>query len=253
MKLHYKQKGSGKPIILLHGVLGNLDNLNMLKLDEYFQTIQVDLRNHGLSPWSDVMNYPAMAQDIIELCHDLQLKEVIIIGHSMGGKVAMKLTELAPELIKQIVVLDIAPVDYNKTDPHHDPNKKVFAALNQCITQNLTDRKEIMTVLEQGGLNAATIQFLLKSFKQGQWLFNFPVINKNYDQIRGWEPIPPWLIPTLFIRGGNSNYIDDADYAEIAGQFPYAQIETVAGAGHNLHAEKTSEVRNLVNSWLTNI
>ena len=88
MKLNYKLQGNKQPILLMHGLFGSLDNLNMLAKDlvANYQTIQVDLRNHGQSPWSNIMNYQAMAEDIVELCHDLQLQNLILIGHSMGGK-----------------------------------------------------------------------------------------------------------------------------------------------------------------------
>ena len=92
MKLNYKLQGNKQPILLMHGLFGSLDNLNMLAKDlvANYQTIQVDLRNHGQSPWSNIMNYQAMAEDIAELCHDLQLQNLILIGHSMGGKVVLR-------------------------------------------------------------------------------------------------------------------------------------------------------------------
>ncbi|MDF7666372.1 alpha/beta fold hydrolase [Orbaceae bacterium ESL0727] len=250
MKLNYKQHGIGKPILFLHGVLGNLDNLSQLAkgLVDHYQIIQVDMRNHGLSPWSDSMDYALMAEDIVELCHDLQLTEIIVIGHSMGGKVAMKLTQVAPNLIKQLVILDIAPVAYHDDAARRDPNKQVFAALKPTV--QLTDKKQIITHLHEAGLDDATSHFLLKSFKHDHWLPNLAVIIPQYEQIRDWQTIPPWYGPALFIRGGNSHYISDDDYADIVSQFPYAQIITIDGAGHNVHAEKTQEVLTVITDWL---
>jgi len=106
-----------------------------------YQTIQVDLRNHGQSPWSNIMNYQAMAEDIAELCHDLQLQNLILIGHSMGGKVALQLSQLIPQLISNICAIDIAPVKYTQTI-----NTPVIKALAQCIDQQLVDRKQIAEV-----------------------------------------------------------------------------------------------------------
>ena len=247
MKLNYKLQGNKQPILLMHGLFGSLDNLNMLAKDlvANYQTIQVDLRNHGQSPWSNIMNYQAMAEDIVELCHDLQLQNLILIGHSMGGKVALQLSQLIPQQITKICVIDIAPVKYTQTI-----NTSVIKALAQCIVQQLVDRKQIAEVMRQHGLSEPTILFLLKSFKHERWLFNADVIINQYDNICDWQIISACDIPTLFIRGGNSNYITDKDYPAIFSQFPNAQIETVAGADHNVHAEKTQEVLHLFHSWL---
>ena len=247
MKLNYKLQGNKQPILLMHGLFGSLDNLNMLAKDlvANYQTIQVDLRNHGQSPWSNIMKYQAMAEDIVELCHDLQLQNLILIGHSMGGKVALQLSQLIPQQIAKICVIDIAPVKYTQTI-----NTPVIKALAQCIVQQLVDRKQIAEVMRQHGLNEPTILFLLKSFKHERWLFNADVIINQYDNICDWQIISACDIPTLFIRGGNSNYITDKDYPAIFSQFPNAQIETVAGADHNVHAEKTQEVLHLLHSWL---
>ncbi len=247
MKLNYKLQGNKQPILLMHGLFGSLDNLNMLAKDlvANYQTIQVDLRNHGQSPWSNIMNYQAMAEDIVELCHDLQLQNLILIGHSMGGKVALQLSQLIPKQIAKICVIDIAPVKYTQTI-----NTPVIKALAQCIVQQLVDRKQIAEVMRQHGLSEPTILFLLKSFKHERWLFNADVIINQYDNICDWQTISACDIPTLFIRGVNSNYITDKDYPAIFSQFPNAQIETVAGAGHNVHAEKTEQVLQLLYPWL---
>ena len=247
MKLNYKLQGNKQPILLMHGLFGSLDNLNMLAKDlvANYQTIQVDLRNHGQSPWSNIMNYQAMAEDIVELCHDLQLQNLILISHSMGGKVALQLSQLIPQQIAKICVIDIAPVKYTQTI-----NTPVIKALAQCIVQQLVDRKQIAEVMRQHGLSEPTILFLLKSFKHERWLFNADVIINQYDNICDWQIISACDIPTLFIRGGNSNYITDKDYPAIFSQFPNAQIETVAGAGHNVHAEKTEQVLQLLYPWL---
>lgn len=247
MKLNFKLQGQGQPIIFMHGVFGSLTNLSMLARDlmQNYQTIQVDLRNHGLSPWSDEMNFQVMAQDIAELCHDLHLNDVIMIGHSMGGKVALQLIQVIPELITQTVAIDIAPVKYIDL-----PNNHVLDALNQCISQNITDKNKIINVMQNKGIDEATIQFLLKSFKQEHWLFNVEVINKQYHHLCDWQTISPWLKPTLFIRGAKSNYVAKAYYTKIFKQFPNATIETVIDAGHNVHAEKTAQVLQILHNWL---
>lgn len=247
MKLNYKIQGDNQPILLIHGLFGSLDNLNMLAKDlsNNYQTIQVDLRNHGQSPWSNVMNYQVMAEDVAELCHDLQLKNIVLIGHSMGGKVALQLSQLIP--VSKICAIDIAPVKYNET-----MNIPVIKALAQCINQKLIDKKQIVDVMQEHGLTTPTILFLLKSFKHEHWLFNADVIINQYDHICDWHTISPCDIATLFIRGGNSNYINDKDYPAIFSQFPNTQIEVIEGASHNVHAERTQQVLQLLYTWLIN-
>ena len=250
MKLNYKLQGIGQPIVFLHGVFGSLDNLNMLAKDlvSDFQTIQVDLRNHGQSPWSDQINYPAMAQDVADLCHELQLKDIILIGHSMGGKVAMQLSQVIPQLIQKIVVIDIAPVKYSSS-----PNAIILRTLMYCLNNQITDRKQIMAVMQEAGLSEATCLFLLKSYKNQHWLFNLQIINDQYANICDWQTIPsnsPCLKPILFIRGGNSVYLADKYQDTIYAQFPNAKIVTIEGAGHNVHAEKTQQVLQLLHDWL---
>lgn len=247
MKLNIKVQGNGQPMLFLHGVFGSLDNLNVLakEFSQHYQTIQVDMRNHGLSPWSDVMDLSSMAEDIAQLCYDLHLHDIILVGHSMGGKVAMQLTQVIPQLINTIIVLDIAPIEYNDLS-----NIDVLKGLNSCAEQHLTDKKQIMAAMQQQGINDATILFLLKSFKNNGWLFNADVIGKQYHKLRDWNLISPWLKPILFIRGGDSDYVADNDYSEIIQQFPYAQIETVEQAGHNVHAENPKKVLQILHHWL---
>lgn len=250
MKLNYKLQGIGQPIVFLHGVFGSLDNLNMLAKDlvSDYQTIQVDLRNHGQSPWSDQINYPAMAQDVADLCHELQLKDIILIGHSMGGKVAMQLSQVIPQLIQKIVVIDIAPVKYSSS-----PNAIILRTLMYCLNNQITDRKQIMAVMQEAGLSEATCLFLLKSYKNQHWLFNLQILNDQYANICDWQTIPSsstCLKPILFIRGGNSVYLADKYQDTIYAQFPNAKIVTIEGAGHNVHAEKTQQVLQLIHDWL---
>lgn len=247
MKLNYKLQGNGASIVFLHGVFGSLDNLNMIakNLLPNYQTIQVDMRNHGFSPWSDVMTIQAMAEDIAELCADLCLNNVIFIGHSMGGKVALKLTQVIPNIISKIVAIDVAPVKYPVSS-----NELILKALKQCFAQNITDRKQIVSIMKNNGLTDVIIQFLLKSFRNGQWLFNARVIIQQYQHLCDWQDISPWFKPTLFIKGGDSDYISEQGYAKIFQQFPNAKIEIVDDAGHNVHAEKTTQVLQILHQWL---
>lgn len=246
MELNFKIQGQGQTIILLHGLFGNLDNLAILarELIASYQVVQVDLRNHGLSPWSDEMNYQLMAKDILLLINQQRLTNVILIGHSMGGKVAMQLSQIAHELITQMIILDIAPVSYLQ-DSHRD----VFKAINACFLSQPESKAELKCIMSQY-LDEVTIQFLLKSYKQEHWLFNFKTIEQYYTDIRGWLPIEPYRQPILFIKGAQSNYIIDDYYSDIFTQFPYATIESIEDAGHNVHYDKPQQVISLIKQWI---
>ncbi|MGL5285209.1 MAG: alpha/beta fold hydrolase, partial [Aeromonas sp.] len=126
LQLNYKKQGHGEPVILIHGLFGNLDNLGLLArpLSEQFEVISIDVRNHGLSPRAPAMDYPAMAGDVLALLDTLGLDNVMLVGHSMGGKIAMQLAKMAPARVRRLVVLDMAPVAYPPLR-HHD----VFAGL----------------------------------------------------------------------------------------------------------------------------
>ena len=230
---------SATPILLIHGLFGSLDNLGVLARDlkNDRPVLQVDVRNHGLSPRSDEMNYRAMAQDMLDTLDAQQIDKVSVIGHSMGGKIAMTLSALAPQRIEQLVMIDIAPVDYQTR--RHD---EIFAAINAVSEAGVTSRSQAAQVMRQHVAEDGVIQFLLKSFQDGAWRFNVPVLWDNYTTISGWEDVPAWPHPALFIRGEQSPYLDDIHRAPLLRQFPQARAHVIAGAGHWVHAEKPDAV-----------
>lgn len=234
------------PILLIHGLFGDMNNLGMIArgLTDY-TTIQVDARNHGDSFHSDEMNYSAMAQDIVALLDALNIPEVTIIGHSMGGKIAMKVTEYIPEKIKNLIVIDVAPVAYNV---HR--HTEIFAALNAVSDAKITDRKEAAELMRTILDEEFVIQFLLKSFKQGTWKFNVATLQDRYLEIIGWQDVPTFTKPTLFIIGGESGYVRKEDQTLITAQFPNATAKVIAGAGHWVHAQKTDAVLRTIHTFL---
>ncbi|HBV39312.1 MAG TPA: esterase, partial [Erwinia sp.] len=206
MKLNFRLQSeqtavSDVPVVLIHGLFGNLDNLGVLARDlkKDRRVIQLDVRNHGLSPRSDEISYAAMAQDVLETLDDLSVGQVDIIGRSMGGKIAMTLASLAPTRVRQLVVIDIAPVAYRER--HHDV---IFAALAAVSEAGITQRHDAAALMRQTVDEEGVIQFLLKSFQAGEWRFNVSALWQNYDRIIGWETLPAWPHPTLFIRGEHS-------------------------------------------------
>ena len=252
MKLNIRAQSAqnlhnNSPIVLVHGLFGSLDNLGILarSLVADHDIIQVDMRNHGLSPRSPEMNYPAMAQDLLDTLDDRLIDKAIFIGHSMGGKAVMALTALAPERVERLVAIDIAPVDYHVR--RHD---EIFAAINAVTDAQATSRQQAASVMRQHLQEEGVIQFLLKSFVDGEWRFNVPVLWDQYPHIVGWETIPPWEHPALFIPGGNSPYVTEAYREQLLAQFPQARAHVIAGSGHWVHAEKPEAVLRAIRRYL---
>lgn len=249
--LNYKLEGEGHTIVLIHGLFGSLDNLGLLARDlkTDHQVLSIDLRNHGLSLHSDEHNYTTIAHDIKDLLTYLEIDNAVIIGHSMGGKAAMKLADIAPQLITQLIVLDMAPVAY--PEARHDA---VFAGLNAVLKQQPTSRRDAMEILAQHINMEGVRQFVGKSlYNNGDhmaWRFNVPALEANYGNILGWEDISPCDLPTLFIKGGNSDYLMPEHQSAIQQQFPHSKAHVIANVGHWLHAEKPSEVLRVIRRFL---
>lgn len=244
MKLFYRKYGQGQPLFILHGLFGQCDNWNSLaKLfaESGFEVFTIDLRNHGLSPWSDDWNYKVMSEDVVELAHSLNLDKITLLGHSMGGKVAMEIGAKYPDLLQKLVVVDIGPKYYA---PHH---QVVLKALNAVDFNVVKTRKEVEAILSEYLSDYGTKQFLLKNIYWDEneklaWRFNLKIINDNIEVV-GTELSDDSVceLPTLFIRGGLSNYIKDEDIDGIQQIFSSCILKTIDGAGHWVHAEKPVE------------
>lgn len=251
--LHSKIEGSGKPLLILHGFLGMSDNWKTLGTQyatEGFQVHMLDLRNHGRSFHSDEFNYQAMSADVLNYCIENNLENLSIIGHSMGGKVAMLFATTYPEKVEKLIIADIGPKYYS---PHH---QDILAGLNAVDFSTKPDRTQVDEILKMHISDFGTRQFLMKSLywkEPGQlaFRFNLEVFNKKIEEI-GVELPSNALFqkPTLFIRGGNSNYIKDEDFQGIKNHFPQAQIETIPNVGHWLHAENPKEFYEKTSAFL---
>jgi pimeloyl-ACP methyl ester carboxylesterase len=251
MKLFFRKFGQGQPLIILHGLFGQSDNWNTLAkqfAEHGFEVYTVDLRNHGLSPHSEVWNYKVMSEDILELIEDNKLKNVILLGHSMGGKTAMQFAIDHPRYLDKLIVVDIAPKYY---PVHHEG---VLEGLHAVDFNAVKTRREVEEVLSKYISDYGTKQFLLKNIfwldeSEMAWRFNLKVITneienvgQNVDHIGDATPKDIVCeVPTLFIRGGNSDYILDSDIELIHELFLASVLETIAGAGHWVHAEKPKE------------
>lgn len=252
-ELNFKEQGQGPAVILIHGLFGSLDNLGLLAraLSEHYRVISVDLRNHGASFHSDEMDYPAQAADILALMDQLAIPEATLIGHSMGGKVGMQVAKLAPARVTKLVVADMAPVAYP-----HSRHQNVFAGLNATLATPPQSRSEAEAQLAQYIEIPGVRQFLLKSFAKIEagwgWRFNVPALEQNYANIMGWpEDNRRFEGPVLFIKGGDSDYMQPR-YSETAlAQFPAAKVRVITGTGHWLHAEKPVLFNKLVVDFLS--
>ena len=252
MLLNHKIYGHGDPVILIHGLFGSATNLGMLTkhLKSDHQVITVDLRNHGLSARHDSMHYDAMANDIITLMDHLTIPQASIVGHSMGGKVAMRCALLAPTRIKRVAVADIAPVNY---PPRHD---NVFKGLKNIKLNIINSRAEALAQLQTHVIEAGVQQFLLKGLyknDQGQYDFyyNLDTIIQQYDDISDWPAITAsYDKPVLFIKGMNSDYITKEHQTLIAQYFPNAKAKMIQGTGHWLHAEKPAAFNKIISDFL---
>ena len=254
MKLHYQRNGQGKPLIILHGLFGSLENwgAQTKTLADSYDVIAVDLRNHGRSPHADDTCYSTLSQDLLELVEDLQLGQVLLMGHSMGGKVAMQFALNHPERVEKLVVVDIAPVEY---PPRHD---EVIAGLNAIPLNSLKSRTEADRILSSYVDDSATRAFLLKNLyrnahKTFAWRMNLRALASGYADIGAAPSITsqPYAGPVLFIKGGNSDYLLPEHQQPIQERFPNASFKIIAGAGHLPHVEKPAAFTRLIEQFLT--
>lgn len=242
MQLAFRKYGSGQPLLILHGLFGQSDNWNSLAKrfgENGFEVYTIDQRNHGLSPHSEEFSYDLMAADIKEFIEEHKLQNVILLGHSMGGKTAMFFALKYKNVLDKLIVADMAPIKY---PPHHSD---VLKALHSVDFSKITNRKEAEALLNEYISDFGTKQFLLKNIywkdtvnNVMDWRFDLASITVNYDEILA--PVPEGSCETisLFLRGERSKYVTDAEIPEIKKRFPNSTVETVKDAGHWLHAER---------------
>ena len=238
--LYSKIEGSGRPLLILHGFLGMSDNWKTLGTQyalEGFQVHMLDLRNHGRSFHSNDFNYTVMVNDILDYCEVNALYKISIIGHSMGGKLAMFFATQYPELVDKLIIADIGPKYYS---PHHT---EILDGLSRVDFSQKPDRNQVDEFLKNYIPDFGTRQFLMKSLywvEPGQlgFRFNLDAFNNNVEAVGVALPNDASFTgATLFIRGGKSNYIVDEDFDSIRVFFSKALFATIPNVGHWLHAE----------------
>lgn len=241
MKLHSKIHGDkGKDLIVIHGLFGMSDNWNSLgkKFAKYCRVHLIDLRNHGRSPHAEDFNYDVMCGDLLEYMEEHNIQKPILLGHSIGGKVAMKFAFTYPEKTEKLIVVDISPRRYNT-----DFVQNLLQTLYNLPLEGFEKRKEIDSILSSTYKDKGMRLFLLKNLyrnenKEFAWRFNIEVLLETVSNIQEADFVKGVCnVPTHFIRGGNSNYITTEDELIINKHFSAFSIATIDGAGHWLHAE----------------
>lgn len=239
MILNHKIIGEGEPVIILHGLFGMLDNWQRFAktLSETHRVILVDQRNHGKSFRSEEFMYDLLAEDLAELMDVINIPAAHMLGHSMGGKTAMTFVHNYPDKVLSFIIVDIAP----KTYP--GGHKHIFDAVLGIDIEQAQSRKEIDEKLAKTIKEQAVRLFLMKNLKRKKeggfkWKANFPILYKTYDTIMGHTLSGEVHTPGLFVKGGNSDYIETDDVHGINTYFPKARLVEIEGAGHWVHADK---------------
>lgn len=239
--------------ICLHGLLGSSRNWRSVAkgLSDRFQVFALDLRNHGKSFHSHDASIAETSKDVLDWMDRMGVEQAVVCGHSLGGKVAMRLACSHPDRVRALIVADIAPRDYPQE--HHSPT---LDALLDLDLDSLSERKEAEESLSAKIPNWAFRQFLLTNLQfedgKGRWLANLSVLRAQLSSISS-NPLGQddrFNKPTLFIRGGRSGYVRSEHFDSIRGHFPLAAIETVNDAGHDLHVENRPVFLNLVSDFL---
>ena len=241
MKLYSKIYGEKScDLIIIHGLFGMSDNWNSLgkKFAKYFRVHILDLRNHGRSPHSDIFNYDLMCSDMLEYLQDHQINHPILLGHSLGGKVAMKFAFTYPNKIAKMIIVDIAPRKYN-TDFHSN----ILRKLSELELRNFTKRSEIDLALSISIEDIGIRSFLLKNLfrndnKQFSWRFNIKALLDQLDNIQDNSFVDGFCdVSTCFIKGEKSNYITIEDERLLSKNFTKYNVVSVENSGHWVHAE----------------
>jgi len=254
VELHHERWGDhGLPVVILHGLFGSLANWRTVakQLAAHLRVFALDQRDHGRSPHSDQLNYEALAGDALEFIEHNGLAPAVVLGHSMGGKVAMKLALDHSDRVSHLIVVDIAPTKQSEgLRPVLDAMMAVDPAV--CASREAVDR-----ALAERLPDSRLRQFLLTNVERGatgafRWRLNLPTIAAHFDELAAAiEGAHPYAGPSLFLRGERSGYVADSDLPIIERWFPAAKIVTISGAGHWLHADAPAALVEVVTDFLS--
>lgn len=250
-QLYHKIYGEGDPVVIIHGLFGMSDNWSNFakELSTTRMVILIDVRDHGKSPHTDSFSYPEAAQDVVQLMEENWIYNADFIGHSMGGKIAMQLASDYPDFVRSLVVVDIAPIAYK------GGHEYIIEALQSVNIDDVDSRKTVEERLFQKLENINIVRFLLKNLSRKKtggfkWKMNLPLLSESYKIIMGQPDLNEIELPTLFIKGENSNYIS-ADGEEIISKvFSNYELVSIEGAGHWIHADQPTKLYDHVIAFL---
>lgn len=254
MNLYFRHFGQGQPVIILHGLFGQSDNWVTIgrRIADRFSVYIPDLRNHGQSPHAAMHSYPAMVDDLTEFIDEQRIENPIIIGHSMGGKVAMAYTLENFDMVDKLVIVDISPRKY----PERLVHTRVITEMMRTRLDAYISRAEAEKDLSTRVHDPRIRMFILKNLYYKMpgklaWRLNLDAINNSIDQLfDGVASENRFTGPALFVRGGRSDYIVDEDIPLIKKYFPSALIKTIPGASHWVHADAPEELCALLSNFL---
>lgn len=255
MELFYREYGEGQPIIILHGLLGISDNwvgIGRKLAKEGFRILIPDQRNHGQSPHNPVINFYALTDDISEFIEAKNLVRPVILGHSMGGKVAMRYSLENPDSVSRLIIVDTSLRTYVRFNYH----LKLIDAMLSIDFSRTTSRKEVEYDLSQKIRDERVVQFLLKNLYRKEknllaWRSDLQAISYHVeDMYDGVFYSTRFERPALFIRGGKSDYILEEDYVAIYQSFPNALIKTIENGTHWVHADEPAIFYNIILEFL---
>lgn len=240
VELAFQEVGQGPPVVILHGLFGSKRNWTSIarQLAATHRVFAVDLRNHGESPWDARHDYPALADDVAQFLEQSLDEPSAVIGHSMGGKVAMVLALTRPDLVERLVAVDIPPAESIGTQD------AFIEAMRHVPLATLTRRTEVDALLAEAIPDRGVRSFLLTNVVSGpeglSWAINLDTLASEFAVIRGFPDmaaVEPFAKPALFLVGGRSEYVQPQHHAEIRRLFPAAEIAVIPDAGHWVHAE----------------
>ncbi len=254
IELATTEYGAGAPVAILHGLFGSGRNWRSIaqQLAARHRVVAFDLRNHGASPWADGMSYGEMVDDLRASLRARGIEQAALLGHSMGGKVAMLAALLHPAEVDRLVVTDIAPA------PNPPTLLAYVHAIRAADLRGVTRRSEVDAQLINAIPDTAERAFLLQNlvFANGtaHWRLNLEAIEREFPRIIGFPELPPGAAfngPTLFIAGARSNYIQPEHQPVMRRWFPRSRIERIEGAGHWVHAEQPRAFLEAVGPFLS--
>jgi esterase len=260
MKLFFRKYGNGPPLFILHGLYGSSDNwVTVAKnLSEKYTVYLPDQRNHGQSPHSDDHNYELMSEDLNELITELKIKRLFLVGHSMGGKVAVNFALKWPEKINSLVIIDVSPFRYPyPSNKFFDEHKHILESVLSVDISQISSRGQAEAALVKKIESEKTRSFILKNLqrtgdKTFAWKMNVKSLYENLGKIVDGLPRPTIEtepitgFPVTFIKGEYSDYLSDDEFIAIKKLFPAAEMITVKNAGHWVHAERPDAITEIL-------